>query len=31
MNLGYRLDPETTSPLIADLLSTTHVKDCVPQ
>ena len=27
---GYRLRPETISPLFADLLSTAHV-DCVPR
>jgi len=28
-NLGYRLHPESISPLFSDLLSTTHVYDCV--
>jgi len=30
-NPGYRLRPETISPLFADLSSTTHVWDCVPR
>jgi len=29
-NLGYRLHPETISPLFADISSTTHASDCVP-
>jgi len=30
-NLGYRLHPETISPLFADLSFITHVQDCVPR
>ena len=30
-NLGYRLHPETISPLFAYISSTTHASDCVPQ
>jgi len=28
-NLGYRLHPETISPLFADLSFAAHVQDCV--